>query len=412
MSRSPLARIDRRRMVGGPRAWLVVAGLQLAFFALMTRPRAWESYRHILFDNASILALGAVAAFGLVSLAAILATLSGARAPFFVISRVLERHPRVLAGLVWALPALNLLSAFLELLDHHFGSGSWPWIVRLRDAAPNFAAVPTVAIVTRVLVLGLLSLGAAARAESDEAVAKRRELAATRRTFRAGLMSDSASAYALLFSFVVGFSGLASAMAPLRDGDPSLLAFMAAAAAMLGTAFVVAIRRAARVDIGLDGVRVRHADTTGTRLVEYRGVRAVTQAGSSVTLSLRHGDTLTLSFYGEDAPLAPVVSGRIERAITASQAISVEAMRAAEEALEARVSDAHADHYRATTVPAEQLWSLVEGPGVTVRARVAAAEILLNHPETRDMPRLRLAIDLCLDPESHAALAEAVRRTS
>jgi hypothetical protein len=180
---------------------------------------------------------------------------------------------------------------------------------------------------------------------------------------------------------------------------------------MLGTAFVVALRRTLRVDIGLDGVRLRHT-AGGSRLLEYRGIRDVKQADSSVTLSRRDGDPLTVHFYGEDASFAPIVSGRIERAVTASQAISVEAMRAAEHALEARVSDAHADHYRATTIPSEQLWSLVEGAGVTVRARVAAAEVLLNQPGTRDMPRLRSAIDLCLDPEGHAALAKAVERAS
>jgi hypothetical protein len=402
--------LDRPRLFGEPRTWLTLASLQVAFFALMTRPLAWHTYRHELFVNGCSAAMIAMVVGGFLAVGNAFATLAGWRGPFRVTCRAIARHRGVLGVLLWTLPALDLLAAvFFDLLDNHFGSAHWPWTVRLCDAAPAFAAVPTVAIVTRIVVLGLVSLGARPDDETEQARARRRELATTQRTFHAGPTSAAQAAGALVATVCAFACATAWLSALAHHLSYESLVFIAVTLAAVPNVLLAALRRASRIDVGLEGVRVRHP--FGSQLLDYRDLHDVKQDGALVSISRRGAAPIMLSFHGKDEAHGPIVCDRIDRAVRASNAVSAEAMRSAELAQEARTADAHAPEYRASTIPAEQLWSLVEGPGVTTRARVAAAEVLASQPGSRDAQRLQSAMDQCLDEQSRAALGKAVDRS-
>jgi hypothetical protein len=188
--------------------------------------------------------------------------------------------------------------------------------------------------------------------------------------------------------------------------DRSIFYFVAAYIAFaVGGAY--AFRRASRVSVGIDGVHVR--GTARERFYAYRDVDSVRARGGDIELVRKGRAVVRLQLHGEDAVRRDAVLARITEHLASVKegkgAAAAQLVSTSSKGDLARVAQGAGD-YRMATLTREQLWALVEGPEVDHAARKAAAEALVASNDPREKDRLRVAADLCAQPNVRVALQE------
>jgi hypothetical protein len=185
--------------------------------------------------------------------------------------------------------------------------------------------------------------------------------------------------------------------------------FFAAIVAYVGIALggAVVFRRASRVSIGLDGVLVH--GSSRTRFYGYRDVDGARVEGSDLVLYRRDSVVVRLQLHGKDAArreaLLARLLGAIERARLERNDPTATLVSASTKAQLTRAADGGSD-YRQAAVSRDQLWALVEGPGVDTEARRAAAEALAKTSDQDDRARLRVAAEHSAEPSVRVRLHE------
>jgi hypothetical protein len=185
--------------------------------------------------------------------------------------------------------------------------------------------------------------------------------------------------------------------------DEVLVAMLVYALSATGTAF--AFRRASRITVGIDGVRVH--GTSRTRYYAYRDLDEVRLVGGALALVRKERVLLTLQICGDDAVRREAIVARIAAAIArardpgASSAARFVEARSRNDVV--RAASGGSD-YRASAITREQLWGVVEGPTSTAIARAAAAEALVATKDPSERARLRVAAAACADPRTRVAL--------
>jgi hypothetical protein len=192
---------------------------------------------------------------------------------------------------------------------------------------------------------------------------------------------------------------------PTTAGDPRVPPALLAYTVLAATA-AAAFRRASRVALGLDGVRI--GGTSRTRFFAYRDLDAVEATFAGDILLRRHGRVvLRLQLHGEDASLREAIVARLRDAIAvAGTPGGGAAHRLAESASPALLAQAARGdgNYRAPGATREELWEVVEKPSANGKARTLAANALARGGDREDRARLRIAAERCADPETREAL--------
>ena len=190
---------------------------------------------------------------------------------------------------------------------------------------------------------------------------------------------------------------------------------------------VLLMRQHLTLSVGADGVRVRRW-FGGARFFRYTDMESIALDGSTVSLRLRHGTTLTMSkvaaratkLFGSDIRdevegLVARVSARIDTHRTHNE-VSVRAALARGERPTAEwlrslrlYADASAS-FRTPAIPADIFWGVVEDATAPATARVGAAVALHGKLDDAARARLRVAADGCAAPQLRVAL-EAASRT-
>jgi hypothetical protein len=191
------------------------------------------------------------------------------------------------------------------------------------------------------------------------------------------------------------------------SGD-AIAAIAIAAYVAIAALGVVAYRRASRVAVGLDGVRV--AGSSRARFFAYRELDDARVRRGDLELVRGGRAIVRLQLFGEDAARRDALLARVRDAIARAREEqrggTVDLVASASSAELARAAHGAAD-YRAPALSREQLWALVEGPAIDAAARRSAARALAtsgDDDETR--ARLRVAADGCADPKVRVALQE------
>jgi hypothetical protein len=127
-------------------------------------------------------------------------------------------------------------------------------------------------------------------------------------------------------------------------------------------------------------------------------------------LLLRGDDVvLRLLLHGDDAArrdaILARITERIARAHDARAAVAVQIVASATRDDLARAA-AGAGDYRLASLTRDPLWALVEGPETAGAERTAAATALVSHADDEERTRLRVAADLCAEPQTRVALHE------
>jgi hypothetical protein len=189
-----------------------------------------------------------------------------------------------------------------------------------------------------------------------------------------------------------------AALAPL-DGPRAFGAILAYAAA--ATVAALAFRRAARIVIGIDGVRVRDA------FYAYRDLDDVRAHGAELELLSGGRRVLRLQMHSDDVGRRDEVIARVRDAL---ERRANERTRGATMLVNARTAAQVASRatYREPTVSRDQLWELVEGSCADGPTRVAAAEALAVALPSSERSRLRVAAGQCAEPRARVALAALV----
>ena len=166
-------------------------------------------------------------------------------------------------------------------------------------------------------------------------------------------------------------------------------------------------RRASRVAVGIDGIRVY--GTSRTRFFPYTEIDAARAAGSDLMLMHRDRVALRLQLHGADAARRQAVLDRIDEAITRAKVERHDAaahfVASATRAELARAVQGGGD-YRTTSLSRDQLWAVVEGPAIASAARTAAAEALARTNDPSERARLRVAADHCAEPHVRIAITQ------
>ncbi len=193
-------------------------------------------------------------------------------------------------------------------------------------------------------------------------------------------------------------------------GDPRfpwvLAAYVAAAIAS-----PLALRRAARIAVGIDGVWVR--DTSHARFLPYRELREARARGADLELvgagaGAHDAAVLRLQMHGADAARRDEVVARVHEGIARARRQQTAAAESLVQALPGRrvaatVSPLGVD-YRSPSLGREQLWELVEGAKTDGPTRTAAAAALAAALDDADRARLRVAAAHCAEPRVRVAL--------
>jgi hypothetical protein len=197
----------------------------------------------------------------------------------------------------------------------------------------------------------------------------------------------------------------------------SRVAWVVGAFAVSALGGAALFRRASKVAVGVDGVRVQ--GTSRTRFYAYRDLDAARLNRTDIELVRKDRVVLRLQLHGEDAARRGAVLDRIRSAID-----RVKEGRAAVAAQ--MVSTAHAEdlasaagggaNYRGAALTRDQIWALVEGPEIDSTARRSAAEALAKTSDEADRARLHVAAERCAAPEVRVAIErlaeEEVEHTS
>lgn len=166
-------------------------------------------------------------------------------------------------------------------------------------------------------------------------------------------------------------------------------------------------QRASTIRVGVDGIYV--GGTSRPRFFAYRDLDEVRDRGGDIELVKRDRVLLRLQLHGEDAARREAILARIREAT--ARVAEVEREGAANivvsrsKSTVARASAGGTD-YRMPAVSRDALWSLVEGSGVSGRARTAAAEVLAQTSGESERARMRVAAERCADPKVRVALEE------
>jgi hypothetical protein len=181
-----------------------------------------------------------------------------------------------------------------------------------------------------------------------------------------------------------------------------VIGYVAAAAA--GAAV---FRRASRISVGIDGVRVH--GSSRSRFFAYRALDGARIAAREIQLVRGGRVVLRLQLHGKDAARRDALALRINEAITrAARTRDGAAERLADAADAAQITRAltGATDFRMPTVSRDALWEVVEGPTAHANARVAAAEALATSSDENERTRLRVAASQCAEPEARALLEQ------
>jgi hypothetical protein len=238
-----------------------------------------------------------------------------------------------------------------------------------------------------------------------------------------GLRALAAVATAIAGAFAcVTFTGVAAAFVGwsfTQLGFPALgagLGFLTLFPAWILAAHVVwrAIERATRIRtpwgsiaVGLEGVRwdgwlrrrlTRWRDVTAVMPAEGDAIALVTGPRSRVVLAARDGAALR----------AAIAAARKEYAASERAEIPPALVRDASAAVWlARVrSLLDQDGYRSASVPPDALTRVLEDPDAPALVRAGAAAALAHHAPS--LPRVRVALEACVDEELALAIDEAL----
>jgi hypothetical protein len=186
--------------------------------------------------------------------------------------------------------------------------------------------------------------------------------------------------------------------------DPHLFGAVGAYVTLALSSALV-FRRASRVAVGVDGVRV--AGTSRTRFYSYKDLDGVQVNGGDVELIRSDKVVLRLQLHGADAIRRDAVCARIRTHIhhvkSGKDAMAAQLVASATAEQLTRVAAGGAD-YRAASLSREALWALIEGPAVDAPARQAAAKALARTNDDSERVRLRVAAEHCADPSVRLAL--------
>jgi hypothetical protein len=188
--------------------------------------------------------------------------------------------------------------------------------------------------------------------------------------------------------------------------DPRLFSVMIAYVVIAATSAVV-FRRASRISVGVDGIRV--GGTSRTRFFAYRDLDEARERGGDIELVKRGRVLLRLQLHGHDATRRGAILARMQGAIarvaTVERDGAANFVSSARPGTVARAMRGGAD-YRVPAVSRDALWSLVEGAGVDGEARTAAARAIVEIGGAEERARLRVAATHCADPRVRVALEE------
>ena len=165
-----------------------------------------------------------------------------------------------------------------------------------------------------------------------------------------------------------------------------------------------------RLELGADGLRVRGRLTNA--FVPYRDIHKVSTRDNALVLTFADGRT---SF------LRPSVSARIPELVTKIERSIAAAARPGSNDIVDRLHEVGGTKpeqlaslrelgsdvdgsYRASTLPRERLWALVEDDGATPATRARAAAALSGSLASEDRQRLRIAADATVSPRLRIAL--------
>lgn len=163
-------------------------------------------------------------------------------------------------------------------------------------------------------------------------------------------------------------------------------------------------RRAARLTLGLDGVRV--SGSSRARFHAYRDLDGVTVTPSGeIHLQRGRGTPLRIQLHGPDAARRAAVVERLRASLREARASSA-AHRLAEAATASHLGQAARGEvdYRRAGASREELWEVLEGSAPASAARTAAAAALSVGARAEERARLRIAAQRCAEPETRAAL--------
>jgi hypothetical protein len=215
---------------------------------------------------------------------------------------------------------------------------------------------------------------------------------------------ESRAAVGLLAALTVGMGALFATSTSLifTSTGPAVLLAYGVVASLVAYAF----QSTSRIEIGLDGVRVR--GSSRSRFHAYRDIDAVEVArGGDVVLLRRGRAVLRLQLHGEDVARRGPIVERLRAAIARAHAPEAVAQRFAEAATPAVLAQAARGDgdYRSPAAGRDALWEVVEAPPARGETRVRAARALADGADGADRARLRIAAERCAEPEARQGLA-------
>jgi hypothetical protein len=164
-------------------------------------------------------------------------------------------------------------------------------------------------------------------------------------------------------------------------------------------------KRASRVAIGIDGVRVY--GTSRTRFFAFRDLDEARFRSGDLEL-VRNGRVLIrLQLHGEDAARRDAVLDRITERVASSRdpsALGAQRMVEVKSTDEVVRATMGGGGYRAPSVTRDELWRLVEGSTTDATSRTAAAEALAKTCAPGEGQRLRVAAEKCADVRARVVL--------
>ena len=357
-------------------------------------------YSHFAYRCLLLVATGVVTPGVVARLVARASVRAGHADPFAGARRWVAAHPRWTRALT-ALPLAVL--------------GTWVWIgqptappLTPDNLAFMLACVLPVFLAAELSGLPRAGLRALLAPTVDPAEPSAEDVAADEVGFDAVAVTTESraavGAMAALPLVMLAVVGVVSSRAAFADQDLVARVGIAVyvAAALAGMAL---FRRASRIAVGLDGVRV--SGSSRARFIAYHEVDDARDSGGVVELVRSGQAVVRLQLHGRDAARRRGVVDRLRAAIALAResrrdpATDFVASASGKAVLDAAqgVTD-----YRVAAVSRARLWALVEGPGIDPQARRRVAQALAETGDGEDRARLRVAAERCADPMAREAM--------
>jgi hypothetical protein len=413
--------VERRRVSGGVRLWLLFTTLLVAevgtfsgvfnyLISFLWSGRLRELGGWFLYNlvqwlcGASFLAAlltlfggGTLATVALAFRYARGAVAGSKRDPVMKVRDLLREHPRVKAVLPWV-PSLLLSPLLLTHLHPRHNHLDWQLTEQVAPALGYLVAAALNVLMNR---FALRSLDMLRDRDAETATAVSHDetsfqaVAVTARTQGAVI---GMTALTIFMVYQVGQSGTFW-MRDTAHGLP-LVAY-----ALASVAFAAWFRKASTIAVGRDGIFVR--GTSKERFYSYQDFDEVRLAGMHFDFHRAGKRVLRLQLHGTDDARAEALAERIRAALAQSRRTDGAHLlaRSAVGGSLGRAAQGATD-YRQPSVSREQLWELVEGEATDRQARLAAAEALAGASGADDRARLRIAAAHVADPKVRVALED------